>query len=69
MAKKKSSSSQQERRVLASALFKTRISIKGRRELQRLASMHDSQIDFSDAPERQTPASDVQVGRFSRPIK
>jgi uncharacterized protein (DUF4415 family) len=28
--------------------------------------MPDSQIDFS---ERQLPASDVQVGRFYRPIK
>jgi uncharacterized protein (DUF4415 family) len=69
MAKKKSASSRQEKRVPASALFTTRISNKGRRELQRLASMPDSQIDFSDAPERQQTASDVQVGRFYRPIK
>jgi uncharacterized protein (DUF4415 family) len=31
--------------------------------------MPDSQIDFSDAPEREPPALDVQVGRFYRPIK
>ena len=31
--------------------------------------MPDSEIDFSDAPERQPPASDVHVGRFYRPIK
>ena len=31
--------------------------------------MPDSQIDFSDAPERQPPAAAVEVGRFYRPIK
>jgi len=67
--KKKSVSSQQERRVPASALFTTPISDKQRRELKRLAARPDSQIDFSDAPERQPLASEVQVGRFYRPIK
>jgi uncharacterized protein (DUF4415 family) len=38
-------------------------------QLKRLADRPDSQIDFSDAPERQPQASDVQVGRFYRPIK
>src|ERR1035438_565834 len=69
MAKKKSVSSRQEKRVLASALFTTPITDKQRRELKRLAARPDSQIDFSDAPERQPRASDVQVGRFYRPIK
>jgi len=69
MVKKKSVSSRQERRVPASALFTTPISDKQRRELKRLADRPDSQIDFSDAPERQPQASDVQVGRFYRPIK
>lgn len=69
MAKKKSASSRHEKRVPASALFTTRVSDRGRRELQKLARMPDSQIDFSDAPELQPPPSDVQVGRFYRPIK
>jgi uncharacterized protein (DUF4415 family) len=69
MAKKKSVSSRQEKRVPASALFTTPISDKQRRELKRLAARPDSQIDFSDAPERQPRASDIQVGRFYRPIK
>jgi hypothetical protein len=50
MAKKSSVSSRQEKRVPASALLTTRISDKERRELQRLASAPDSEIDFSDAP-------------------
>jgi uncharacterized protein (DUF4415 family) len=69
MVKKKSVSSRQERRVPASALFTTPISDKQRRELKRLAARPDSKIDFSDAAERQPPLSDVQVGRFYRPIK
>ena len=69
MAKKKSASSRQERRVPASEIFTTPVTDKQRRELQRLAARPDSQIDFSDAPERQPQASDVQVGRFYRPIK
>ena len=69
MAKIKSALSRQERRVPASALFTTPISDKQRRELRRLADRPDSQIDFSDAPERRPRASDVQVGRFYRPIK
>ena len=59
MVKKKSVSSRQEKRVLASALYTTPISEKQRRELKRLAARPDSQIDFSDAPERQPRASDV----------
>jgi len=31
--------------------------------------MPDSQIDFSDAPEKRTRAAEVEVGRFYRPIK
>ena len=69
MAKKKSVSSLQERRVPASALFTLPVSDKQRRELKRLANLPDSQIDFSDAPERMPRASDVQIGRFYRPIK
>jgi len=69
MVKKKSVSSRQERRVPASALFTTPVTDKQRRELERVAARPDSQIDFSDAPERSPLASDIQVGRFYRPIK
>ena len=69
MAKKSSASSRQEKRVPASGLFTARINDKERRELQRLARMPDSQIDFSDAPEEQPLASEVHVGRFYRHIK
>ena len=69
MVKKKSASSPRERRVPASALFTTPVTDKQRRELKRLASLPDSQIDFSDAPEGSPRASDIQVGRFYRPIK
>ena len=69
MAKNKSASSRQEKRVHASALFTTAITDKQRRELQRLAVRPDSEIDFSDAPEGRPLASEVEVGRFYRPIK
>lgn len=69
MAKKKSASSRQERRVPASVLFTTPLTDKQRRELRQLAAQPDSQIDFSDAPEGRAGASDIQVGRFYRPIK
>ena len=69
MVKKKSASSPQERRVPASALFTTPVTDQQRRELERLAARPDSQIDFSDAPEGKPRMSDVEVGRFYRPIK
>ena len=69
MAKKKSASSRQERRVPANALFTTPVSDKQCRELERLRDLPDSQIDFSDTPEGHPRASDIQVGRFYRPIK
>lgn len=69
MVKKRSGSSRQEKRVRASTLFTTPITEKERRELQRLADRPDSQIDYSDAPERSLRPSDIQVGRFYRPIK
>src|ERR1039458_6886324 len=67
MVKKKSVSSRQEKRVLASALYTTPISEKQRRELKRLAARPDSQIDFSDAPERQPRGADVQGGPLFPP--
>lgn len=69
MAKIKSASSRQEKRVPASALFTTPITDKQRRELKRLAARPDSQIDFSDVPEAKPRASDIEVGRFYKPIK
>jgi len=69
MAKKKSVSSRQERRVPANALFTTPINRKERRELRRLADRPDSLIDYSDVPERRPRVSDVEVGRFYRPVK
>src|ERR1039458_6743346 len=69
MVKKKSVSSRQEKRVPASGFSTAPIGNKQRRELERLADRPDSQIDFSDTPERRPRASDVEVGRFYRPIK
>ncbi len=69
MAKKESGSSRQEKRVPASVIFTSPLTDKQRRELQRLADRPDSQIDFSDAPERAPMASEVEIGRFYRPIK
>lgn len=69
MAKKKSASFPQEKRLPASALFTAPITDKQRRELQRLAARPDSRIDQSDAPERIPGPSNLEVGRFYRPIK
>ena len=69
MAKKKSVSSRPERRLPANALFTAPITDKQRRELRRLATLPDSQIDLSDASEVIPPADEVQIGRFYRPIK
>jgi uncharacterized protein (DUF4415 family) len=69
MAKKKSASYRQERRGPARGIFKTPVTDKQRRELHQLTDRPDSQIGFSDAPEGRPEASDVQVGRFYRPIK
>ena len=67
--KKKSASSRLEKRVAASVLFTRPLTEKQRRELQRIAVMPDSQIDFSDASEGAPRASDIHVGRLYRPIK
>src|ERR1035441_241831 len=69
MVKKKSVSSRQERRVPASALFTTPITDRQRLDLQRVADCPDPQIDYSYAPEGSPRASDIEVGRFYRPIK
>jgi uncharacterized protein (DUF4415 family) len=69
MAKKRSASSRRERQVPANALFTTPVNEKERRELRRLAKKPDSEIDFSDAPERDKLPSEVYVGRFYKPLK
>ena len=61
---KKTSSSLQEKRVAASALFTKPITDAERRELERLSSLPDARIDFSDAPEAKMRPSGIQVGRF-----
>src|SRR4029077_10424337 len=60
---------QQERRVAASALFTRPLTEKQRRELRQVAKVPDSRIDFSDAPEIKARISEIEVGRFYRPIK
>jgi uncharacterized protein (DUF4415 family) len=47
----------------------TPLSDRERKELEGLAKMADSKIDFSDAPELTSVSARVQVGRFYRPIK
>lgn len=69
MTKKKSGSSRREKRIDANVAFTTPINEGQRRELCRLAEMHDSEIDYSDAPERVPPPAEVYIGRFYRPIK
>jgi uncharacterized protein (DUF4415 family) len=69
MAKKKSASSRQEKRVPANALLTAPITDRERRALRRLGNMSDSKIDFSDVPEVESPAREVLVGHFYRPIK
>lgn len=69
MAKKKSASSQQEKRIPASALFTTPLTDRERRALVKLAAKPDSEIDYSDAPEKEPRPSELHIGRFYRPIK
>jgi uncharacterized protein (DUF4415 family) len=48
----------------------TPLTDRQRKELERIARMADSAIDFSDAPAAKTAASRrVYVGRFYRPVK
>src|SRR5438552_13680941 len=69
MAKKKSASSPRERRLTASALFTTPIRDRERAEIEKLSSMADSEIDYSDAPAMKSFPTDIHVGRFYRPVK
>ena len=69
MTKKKSASSLHEKRIPASALFTKPLTDRQRRELKQVAELPDSQIDYSDAPEGMPRPSDIQIGRFYRPVK
>ena len=40
-----------------------------RAELERLAAMPDSAIDYSDAPAMESHPQHVHVGRFYKPLK
>jgi uncharacterized protein (DUF4415 family) len=69
MVKKKSESSRHDKRIPASVLFTAPLTDKQRQELKRLSVRPDSEIDYSDAPEVIPRPSDIEVGRFYRPIK
>jgi len=69
MAKKRSESSPREKRLPASALFTHALPDRQRKELERLAAMPDSEIDFSDAPAMTSVPGHVHVGRFYRVLK
>jgi uncharacterized protein (DUF4415 family) len=69
MAKKRSESSPREKQIQASALFTSPLSDRQRNELEWLAQLPDSEIDYSDAPSMTSVPARVQVGRFYRPIK
>ena len=68
MAKKKSASSPREKRFPANVLFTRPLTDRQRLELRRLRDMPDSEIDLSDAPPVQPLPSDIEVGRFCKPI-
>jgi uncharacterized protein (DUF4415 family) len=69
MAKRKSASSRQERRIQANRLFTRPITKRERAELEALARVPDSAIDYSDAPAVSRLPREVHVGRFYRPVK
>ena len=69
MAKKKSASSPREKRLPASALFTSPMRGRERAELETVAGMADSAIDYSDAPAMKAPLPEVHVARFYRPLK
>ena len=69
MAKKRSASSQQEKRLLSSVLFTTPLNELQKKELERIAKIPDSAIDYSDAPRLKSAPNQVRVGRFYKPVK
>lgn len=50
-------------------LFTSPLSKRVRTELERLAVMPDSEIDYSDVPAMKALPAQVHVGRFYRPLK
>lgn len=69
MAKKRSESSRREKRIAASSLFTRPIGKRERAELEALARMPDSAIDYSDAPGLKPFPPEVHIGKFYRPLK
>jgi uncharacterized protein (DUF4415 family) len=69
MANKKSALSPREKRLTASALFTSPMGKRERAELQRLAVMADSAINYSDAPAMKGVPPKIHVGQFYRPRK
>ena len=69
MAKKKSASSRREKRTPASGLFTRPLTKRQRAEVEALARMPDSAIDYSDAPAMDRLPREIHVGRFYRPVK
>jgi uncharacterized protein (DUF4415 family) len=69
MAKKRSGSFRQEKRVPSSPLFTTPLSKRQKKELQRIAQIPDSAIDYSDVPPPKSVPAQIRVGRFYRPVK
>ena len=69
MAKKKSASSPREKRIPASVLFTQPLSERQLGELKALRVKPDTELDYSDAPERHPKPSEVHIGKFYRPIK
>jgi hypothetical protein len=64
----KSASSPHAKRILASELFTTPLTPEQRQEIQALATLPDSEIDYSDAPVLTPTHSEIQIGRFYRSV-
>ena len=69
LTKRKSASSPREKRIPANAVFTSRRGKRELAELERLAAMPDSAIDYSDVPAMKALPAQVHVGRFYRPLK
>lgn len=50
-------------------LFTSPLADRERKELERLARMPGSEIDYSDTPAMKSRPARVQVGRFYKPVK
>ncbi len=69
MGKKRSGSSRQEKRIPANSLFTRPLTKRERTELEALARLPESAIDYSDAPAMGRVPTGIHVGRFYRPVK